>query len=148
MQDQETTAAASDVMEYRHVRHKVGKREMAVTVCYHRVEEPGQSIHEIALAFCCPKDQFSRARGRRISSGRLLNAHCLRIDNKHEVISDEVFAKKTRFVRRHMTHPDSQVGVEDVMRIWFPEIDGPPWWVHSLRPVAMGRLAETFDMPF
>lgn len=49
--------------EYMHLKHAAGR----ITVAF-QVEE---KIAKVALAFCSPRDQFSRARGRLISEGRL-----------------------------------------------------------------------------
>lgn len=61
-------------VRYHHVRTGCGSVTFAI-VERDDLAGVGVARYEVAVALCAPRDQFNRARGRRIAEGRLRSAH-------------------------------------------------------------------------
>jgi len=60
------------MIKYGYLVLPGAKRNRYVTVAVDRPgKEDPEQVHTAAFAFCCPKDMFSKARGRKITEGRL-----------------------------------------------------------------------------
>ena len=94
------------------IMHPYAGRGRVTAAYYFSRDENGLGLLHVGFAFCSPKDQFSRAKGRLIATSRL-------------------FMLKRRYVLCGFLHPDATASeVQTVCRA-LAYVEGPSWTRHG-----------------